>query len=582
MNKLSLFFAFFLIIFLLVSCQPPVINEYTAKNYNYVVARADNSYQLTMSQLYEYLYNSDLLQKGGILDTNIVRKFMDSVICDTLTGYDAFNIKLEDYYNPYRLFKLRYYDYLIKSYFDENVYKKVKYDSLEVVKFYNSRPDLFSVKEHINLFHILITSNGLKYGPDSLKYNSLSSEALDSATEEYVQNIRSLIKDSLSFVKAAKQYSHDTTTGRNGGYMGWVGKGIYPDPFDSIAFNMRKGDISAPYKDRDGWHILYCADYVPNGIPPLNKTLYISAQKSLKNYKANKLGKQLTDSLFKNIDITYHESLLDSNLFLINGGEWLAMVNGIDTIDCNEARSLELNMRKKFNVPNTTAKMKKEMLGFIAKRYVIIQAARATKIDTLPNVMEVRKTYYHKYAKSIIDKKRYDPDWNPSDTLIKDYYQKHLKDFLVKKPLVVQQIIVQDSVLGEFIRDQAMSGVDFMELAKKYYPGDKSIRTNLADLGAISKEDVPKPFFDAAMKIQEGDVTHPVKTKYGYHIIKVLKHRESKSLDKARVIIEPILKEQHRKEVFKKYRDNIYKRYHVTFPAKIYAVHLKPKKLRKI
>ena len=76
--------------------------------------------------------------------------------------------------------------------------------------------------------------------------------------------------------------------------------------------------------------------------------------------------------------------------------------------------------------------------------------------------------------------------------MVEQYYQAHLDEFSPEKPLVVQHIIVQDSLFGDFIRSQAMSGYDFLDLAKEYYPGDEDVRAELADLGEIGRGDVPE------------------------------------------------------------------------------------------
>jgi len=69
-------------------------------------------------------------------------------------------------------------------------------------------------------------------------------------------------------------------------------------------------------------------------------------------------------------------------------------------------------------------------------------------------------------------------------------YEYNIDDYTFEKPLTVQHIIVDDSVTGEFIRDQANSGVDFLDLAETFYPGEPSLRRELAQLGKIGPNDV--------------------------------------------------------------------------------------------
>jgi parvulin-like peptidyl-prolyl isomerase len=142
--------------------------------------------------------------------------------------------------------------------------------------------------------------------------------------------------------------------------------------------------------------------------------------------------------------------------------------------------------------------------------------------------------------------------------------------------MVVQHILCEDSVFCEFIRDQAMSGIDFMELARQYYPGDPEMRESLANLGEIGPDDVEPEFYRAAFGSAENQITRPIKTRYGYHIIKVLEHYIPVERQQLKIQITPVLKKQHAEEIETAFRDEMYSRYNVRFSRKLYDVHLKP------
>ncbi len=555
---------------------PDFISERNVYQHNYVIVQADTLYSLTMPALYDKFVHSELLPRGGIVPKEQVEEFVDSLVCDTLAGLDARNVKLDEYYEYFKLYRRRYYSFLVKRYLQETVYKKVSVDSQEVVEFYQSRPDLFGVSEQVLLHQILISPIGLKNGPDSLYYRSLSPEELEKETEKYAWQVKRLLDLGQPFAEVARKYSHDVNSAKEGGFIGWTGRGVYLDPFDSVAFSMKPGEISEPYHDRSGWHILYIENHLDEGIPPMNEELYNVAETSLVQLKANTLGFELEDSLVNLIQLEYNEKLLDTNIYFVDKSQWVAIVNGQDTIDAFDLQGLEESYRRRYRVSNTTPEIKKEMLRQIAEHYIFVQAARATGIDTLPDVRKQEAYLRHKYAKEIVLKRAKDPSWMPPDSLIKKYYNEHKDEFTVEKPLTIQHIIVQDSVLGEFIRDQALAGVDFIELAKQYYPGEPSVRADLANLGEIGPDDVPEELYKAALATPIQGVSHPVKTKYGYHVIKVLKREETKSVDRVRYKIVPILKKQHERELFEAFRDDLYKRYHVRFLRKLYPVHLKP------
>lgn len=64
-------------------------------------------------------------------------------------------------------------------------------------------------------------------------------------------------------------------------------------------------------------------------------------------------------------------------------------------------------------------------------------------------------------------------------------------------------------------------GADFTALAKEY-SDDPSVKQNGGDLGLFPRDRMVKPFSDAAFLLKKGEVSGPVKTAFGYHIIRKL------------------------------------------------------------
>lgn len=70
------------------------------------------------------------------------------------------------------------------------------------------------------------------------------------------------------------------------------------------------------------------------------------------------------------------------------------------------------------------------------------------------------------------------------------------------------------------IRDEINAGADINELAVEY-SDDPSAKANKGDLGYFTALQMVQPFEDAAFSLQPGQVSDPVMTNFGYHIIKV-------------------------------------------------------------
>ena len=100
---------------------------------------------------------------------------------------------------------------------------------------------------------------------------------------------------------------------------------------------------------------------------------------------------------------------------------------------------------------------------------------------------------------------------------------------VAKKPgeeeVHARHILVADEALAKKITDEISKGGDFADLAKKYST-DPSAKAGGGDLGFFKKGDMVAEFANAAFALKPGEVTkEPVKTRFGWHIIKLEERR---------------------------------------------------------
>jgi len=79
-------------------------------------------------------------------------------------------------------------------------------------------------------------------------------------TEAEAKAVIELLKNGSDFAKLAKGYSKDTSTGAEGGDLGWFSRGVMVSEFEEAVFNQPIGEIGEPLKSQFGYHIIQVLD----------------------------------------------------------------------------------------------------------------------------------------------------------------------------------------------------------------------------------------------------------------------------------------------------------------------------------
>ena len=107
-----------------------------------------------------------------------------------------------------------------------------------------------------------------------------------------------------------------------------------------------------------------------------------------------------------------------------------------------------------------------------------------------------------------------------SDNDVQKYYKSHLKIYQQPESRDVRHILVSNRALANKLYNRIKAGADFAKLAKKYSkdPGSAAQGGKLT----IVKGQTAGPFDQTAFLLSKGQVSRPIKTQYGWHIIQAL------------------------------------------------------------
>jgi peptidyl-prolyl cis-trans isomerase C len=116
-----------------------------------------------------------------------------------------------------------------------------------------------------------------------------------------------------------------------------------------------------------------------------------------------------------------------------------------------------------------------------------------------------------------------------TDEAMKKVYEEASKQITGEQEVHARHILVETEDQAKAVEEELKKGADFAELAKKKSkdPG----ASDGGDLGFFTKDQMVPEFSAVAFSLEPGKVSDPVKTQFGWHVIKVEEKRNRKAPD---------------------------------------------------
>ncbi|MFI5013422.1 MAG: peptidylprolyl isomerase [Hyphomicrobiales bacterium] len=158
------------------------------------------------------------------------------------------------------------------------------------------------------------------------------------------------------------------------------------------------------------------------------------------------------------------------------------------------------------------------LIRYLADLKLGAQAAEEAKLQDSPDFAQ-RLQYYR--DKLLLD-----------DLMVKEgakadtpeARRKLYDDTVTKLPpeieLKARHILVEDEATAKRVAERAKKGEDFIALSKEFSKDPGSAGEG-GDLGWFTRDKMVKEFSEAAFKLEPGQISDPVKSQFGWHIIKV-------------------------------------------------------------
>jgi peptidyl-prolyl cis-trans isomerase C len=157
------------------------------------------------------------------------------------------------------------------------------------------------------------------------------------------------------------------------------------------------------------------------------------------------------------------------------------------------------------------------LVEYLVEAHLFAEAANKNQLGTGKDfddrlayykLRALRDTFYEKKIREAV-----------TEAQAKAAYEEQIAKLTPEPEVRARHILVKTEQEAKDLVKQLKGGADFTELAKKSSDGP-SAQTG-GDLGYFSRGQMVKPFEDAAFALQKGQVSEPVQTEFGWHVIKV-------------------------------------------------------------
>ena len=204
--------------------------------------------------------------------------------------------------------------------------------------------------------------------------------------------------------------------------------------------------------------------------------------------------------------------------------EEILLTVGSDEVTVSEFKTV---FQKNNRIEEVSKEELDEYYDLFVKFKMKVLDAEAMQLDTLTSFKQELAGYRKQLARPYLTDKQ------EESRLINEAYERMTEEVRVSHILILldEDALPKDTLQAyqkiSSIRNKIKNGASFDAIAKEFSE-DPSAKSNGGDLGYFSAFRMVYPFETAAFSTQVGNVSKPFRTRFGYHIVKVLDRRPSR------------------------------------------------------
>lgn len=488
-----------------------------------------NGETITVSRFYDHLKESKTISQNPEEDKKTKDKSLNELIREILIDQKASSMDLESDTAFVNGKNKHMQDWLLQYMYKKDLQEQVEVSDREVRDHYEKFKEIdFVIPEEVQVRDLFLVVRA-----DSTKKNySKNLKKADKEVKKKIQQLHQRATQGEDFIELCRQYTQAPVPSRTG-ELGFIRKGQKSLEFDQNVFSLeKKGEISQPFRDEQGYHIVQLLDRKEKSYLELDPSLYESIKEFLKNQKLKMATIAFVDSLKKETPFVYNQEIMESSQPVVDSQVYVLAFGQKDTIRYEIYAELLSAYKTKMRMDSLDLDQKKSVLeNYLALPVILQREAEKRGYADLVEYSAELKAFTLDEAKRKLIVNRVKLHFPPATREeLEGYYQDHKIDFPpLGVPLHVYHIVFDDSIRAAEILKQIKAGEDFVKMAQMYFPGDQEMRDVAYDLGFITQGEMPDEFYQVALKLKVGETSDPVKTKWGYHLIRVVERKEEET-----------------------------------------------------
>ncbi len=175
---------------------------------------------------------------------------------------------------------------------------------------------------------------------------------------------------------------------------------------------------------------------------------------------------------------------------------------------------------------------RRQILASLIDQEVLLNEAVKSKLDQDAEYKEAFENFRKQFLASRVLQKNLGNKL--TESAVKSYYEAHKSRYSTDQVHAMHILVSDEERAKELMKQAKEPNADFQALAEKHSK-DPSAKNNRGDLGFFGRERMVPEFTEAAFAGEKGQIVGPVKTAYGYHIIKVVERKTGSVLEFADV-----------------------------------------------